>query len=220
MFRRRDPLPWQNRLREILSPRKGWKRNYHYLGKRMQRLPDSPHRIALGFACGVLTSFTPFFGLHFVIAAALALVARGNVLASATGTFVGNPLTFPFIAASSLWMGRQLTGIRFSEPQHGWTLGWLWDNLDAIFLPYLVGGILPGLAASIGFYLLLRPMIAAYQNRRRLRLMERAKERVRQAHERRKAAKEAHRQARSQGKGQGAQAHGSGPAELGGDTPA
>lgn len=191
MFRRRDPLPWRDRIREFLSPRKGWQRGYRYLGKRMQRLPDSPHRIALGFACGVMTSFTPFFGFHFVIAAAMALVARGNVLASATGTFVGNPATFPFIAAASLWMGHHLTGIRFSEPLDGWTFGWLWDNLDAIFLPYLIGGILPGLVTSLAFYMAVRPMIAAYQNRRRLKLMERAKERVRLAHERRRAAKDA-----------------------------
>ncbi|WP_339950667.1 DUF2062 domain-containing protein [uncultured Albimonas sp.] len=197
MFRRRDPLPWRDRLREFLSPRKGWQRGYRYLGKRMQRLPDSPHRIALGFACGVLASFTPFFGFHFVIAAALAFGLRANVLASATGTFVGNPLTFPFIATASFWMGRKITGIHFAEPYDGWTFGWLWDNLDAIFVPYLVGGLLPGLAASIAFYVVMRPMIGAYQNRRRSKLMERAKERVRLAHERRRAAKEAKKAAKA-----------------------
>ena len=31
-------------------------------GHRVRRLPDTPHRIALGFACGVFVSFTPFFG--------------------------------------------------------------------------------------------------------------------------------------------------------------
>ena len=97
MFRRRDPQPVRDRVREFLSPRKGWQRGYRYLGKRVQRLPDTPHRIALGFACGVMASFTPFFGFHFVIAAAFAFVARGNILASATGTFTGNPLTFPLI---------------------------------------------------------------------------------------------------------------------------
>ncbi|MDF2232666.1 DUF2062 domain-containing protein [Albimonas sp. CAU 1670] len=197
MFRRRDPLPLGDRLREFFSPKKGWRRGYRYLGKRMQRLPDTPHRIALGFACGVFASFTPFFGFHFVIAAALAWVLRANVLASATGTFVGNPLTFPFIAGASFWMGRKITGIHFNEPHHGWTFGWLWDNLDAIFLPYLIGGLLPGLAASVAFYAVMRPMIAAYQNRRRSKLMAVAKERVRQAHERRRAAKEAKQAAKA-----------------------
>jgi len=204
MFRRRDPVPFRVRLREFLSPKKGWQRGYRYLGKRMQRLPDTPHRIALGFACGVMASFTPFFGFHFVIAAALAFVLRANILSSATGTFVGNPLTFPFIAAASFWMGRKITGVHFNEPHHGWTFGWLWDNLDAIFVPYLVGGLLPGLAASLAFYLVMRPMIAAYQNRRRSKLMAVAKERVRQAHERRRAAKEAKQAAKKKGPIQGA----------------
>lgn len=182
-------------MREFLSPRKGWRRGYAYLGKRMQRLPDSPHRIALGFAAGVQASFTPFFGFHFIAGAALALVVRGNVLASAVGTFVGNPVTFPFIAAASLWMGRQITGMHFRNPDAGWSFGWLWHNIDTIFVPYIVGGILPGLAASVAAYFVVRPLIAAYQARRRLKLMERAKERMRQAAERRKAAKEARSQA-------------------------
>ncbi len=191
MFRRRNPQPLRDRVREFLSPRKGWRRGYAYLGKRMQRLPDTPHRIALGFAAGVQASFTPFFGFHFIAGAALAFAIRGNVLASAVGTFLGNPLTFPFIAAASLWVGRRLTGMEFHDPQAGWSFGWLWHNIDAIFLPYIVGGILPGLATSVAAYFVVRPLIAAYQARRRLKLMERARERMRQASERRRAAKEA-----------------------------
>ncbi|SDW23205.1 hypothetical protein SAMN05444336_101468 [Albimonas donghaensis] len=191
MFRRRDPQPVRDRVREFLSPRKGWQRGYRYLGKRVQRLPDTPHRIALGFACGVMASFTPFFGFHFVIAAAFAFVARGNILASATGTFTGNPLTFPFIAGASMWMGARITGLHVQPPLHGWSFRWLWDNLDAIFIPYLVGGLLPGVVASCAVYFAVRPVISTYQNRRRLQLMERAKQRVHEAAERRKAAKEA-----------------------------
>ncbi len=178
VFKRRDKPPFWSRLREVLAPRKGWRRGYVYLGKRMQRLPDTPHRIALGFACGVQASFTPFFGFHFVGAAALAWLLRGNLLSSAVGTFVGNPLTFPLIASASFWMGREITGIHIAPPEHGYGLEWLWHNLDAIFVPYLVGGLLPGLAASVACYFVLRPMVAAFQNRRRLLLMARARQRM------------------------------------------
>ncbi|MEE3098416.1 MAG: DUF2062 domain-containing protein [Pseudomonadota bacterium] len=199
-------------MREFLSPRKGWQRGYRYLGKRVQRLPDTPHRIAMGFACGVLASFTPFFGFHFVIAAAFAFVARGNILASATGTFLGNPLTFPFIAGASMWMGSLITGLHFRPPRDGWSFHWLWENLELIFVPYLIGGILPGLAASAACYFAMRPVIATYQNRRRLKLMERAKQRVHDAAERRKAAKEA-KQALKLSRGAGAGA-GAGAGDL------
>lgn len=181
MFRRRNPAPLGERLREFLSPKKGWQRGYQYLGKRMQRLPDSPHRIALGFACGVQASFTPFFGFHFVTAWIFAFFVRGNMLAAATGTFFGNPLTFPFIATAAIYMGRWITDIPLEPPTDGPTLGWLWDNLDAIFLPYLIGGFLPGLACSTVCYFLARPVVAAYQNRRRIKLMARAKERMKHA---------------------------------------
>lgn len=165
-------------MRQVLAPRKGWRRGYVYLGKRMQRLPDTPHRIALGVACGVQASFTPFFGFHFVCAAALAWLVRGNLLSSAVGTLVGNPVTIPFIASASFWMGGELTGIHITPPEHGYDFAWLLHNLYAIILPYLIGGLLPGLAASVACYFVLRPMVAAFQKRRRTMLMGRARQRM------------------------------------------
>ncbi|MEO1293481.1 MAG: DUF2062 domain-containing protein, partial [Pseudomonadota bacterium] len=110
IFKRRERPPFWLRMREVLSPRKGWKRGFAYIGKRVQRLPDTPHRIALGFACGALASFTPFFTLHLFVAAGLAWIVRANVLAGAFGTIVGNPISFAFIAAVSLRTGNWLLG--------------------------------------------------------------------------------------------------------------
>ena len=94
MFRRRKPLSVVKQIRAIVWPERGFRRLFSYLGQRIIRLPGTPSTIAIGVACGVFASFTPFLGLHFVIAAALAVIMRGNVLASAIGTFVGNPWTF------------------------------------------------------------------------------------------------------------------------------
>ena len=44
--------------------------------------------------------------------------------------------------------------------------------------PYFVGGLLPGLVAAIAGYYLLRPLIAAYQTRRRARMLARAHDRL------------------------------------------
>lgn len=180
IFRRRDPRPMLRRLRDLVSPRKGWRRGFAYVGRRVQRLPDTPHRIALGFACGVFASFTPFFTLHFVVAALCALTVRGNLLASALGTLVGNPLTFPFIAASSLTVGNWLLGSRVDPERFHIGLAFrdLDRFLDKVFVPYLVGGIAPGLLAALAFYLVVRPLVAAYQSRRRLKLMAAARGRV------------------------------------------
>jgi uncharacterized protein len=50
-----------------------------------------------------------------------------------------------------------------------------------VVLPYLVGGLLPGLIAAIAAYYLSRPLIRTYQARRRARLLSRARERLHRA---------------------------------------
>lgn len=190
-------------------PRKGMWRGVDYINKRMRRLPDSPHRIALGFAIGAFVSFTPLFGLHFFLAAGVAWAFRANVLAGLFGTAVGNPLTFPLISVTSLWIGRWMLGrtdgdapgSEFREVTHAFAEGMnaIWATvkswfgygpsmldgllrfLDEIFLPYLIGGIIPGLIAAALCYWILGPIVAAYQERRRKRLEARADERRRAA---------------------------------------
>jgi len=199
IFKRRDRPAFWDRVREFMYPRKGFWRGMHYIRKRLRRLPDSPHRIALGFACGAFVSFTPFFGFHFFLAAGIAWLVRGNIMAGLFGTAVGNPLTFPLISAVSLWFGRWLLGQRdsgsefeavthaFAEAMNSiWatTKSWfgygpsmldgLSDFFYTLFLPYLIGGVLPGLITGAVCYWLLGPIVAAYQERRRRKLDRRA----------------------------------------------
>ncbi len=203
VFKRREKPPLLNRLREFVLPRRGWRRGIEYLGHRVRRLPDTPHRIALGFACGVMASFTPFFGLHFVVAVALARLLRANFVAGLIGTAVGNPLTFPFIASAALGLGRRIlgygvTGRDFSRISDAFTQAFagIWESLLSlvgfgesewyrlvpffrdIVWPYFVGGLLPGLVAATVSYYLTRPIVAAYQTRRRARMLHRARERL------------------------------------------
>ena len=200
VFKRRDKPPLLSRLREMMLPQKGWHRGIEYLSHRVKRLPDTPHRIALGVACGVYVSFTPFFGLHFVLAAALAKLLRCNILASLIGTAFGNPVTFPFIASAALSVGRRILGYGVTGRDFGRVydafnqfFAGLWQSvlslfghgeaqwgrltifLRDVFWPYCVGGILPGLAAATACYFLCRPVIAAYQTRRRAKLLARIK---------------------------------------------
>ena len=86
-------------LLEFFYPRGGWYRAAQYVRHRLRRLPDQPQRIARGIWAGVFASFTPFYGLHFLSAFLIAKVMRGNILAAILGTFFGNPITFPIIAA-------------------------------------------------------------------------------------------------------------------------
>lgn len=196
VFKRRTPKTTYQWFKEALYPRGGWTRAFWYVTYRMRRLPDPAHKISRGIAAGVFTSFTPLFGFHFVLAAALAGMMRGNILAAILATFFGNPLTFPLIVAVSMEVGSWLLG-RPSLPLpmvfEAFTAATLdlWHNMiaiftpatthwhglfrffDGVFLPYLVGGILPGIASGLAAYFLSNPLIIAYQKRRVARLKKR-----------------------------------------------
>lgn len=184
VFKRRDKLPWGTRIKEWFAPKKGWRRGIEYLSLRMQRLPDSANSIALGFACGVYASFTPFFGFHFVIAAGLAWLFRSNLYASAIGTFFGNPITFGFIMWSSLTVGEAIMGIDTTLAEQLKVLGFLdkvillLQNIPTLVVPYFVGGLIPGVTCAVICYFILIPVVKAYQQRRRKRMMERARKRL------------------------------------------
>lgn len=194
MFKRRDKRPAWKVVTSAVYPQGGWKRAFSYVKHRVRRLPDTPEKIGRGIWAGVFTTFTPFYGLHFIVAAIIAKVMRGNFLAALMATFFGNPLTYLPIAAISLGTGHWLLGQR---PQSDVTsLGGkfadagrdLWGNLLAvftparadwhglanfyydIFYPYMIGGILPGVIAATTAYYLSVPVLRAYQNRRRKKL--------------------------------------------------
>ncbi|WP_118137421.1 DUF2062 domain-containing protein [Oceanicella sp. SM1341] len=203
VFKRRDRLPLADRAREFFYPRKGWRRGIEYLGHRVKRLPDSPHRIAMGFAAGAFVSFSPMFGLHFLYAAAVAWLVRGNVIASLIGTAVGNPLTFPFIAITSLGIGRWLLGrgdegSTFNQVTHafGEAFGGIWETFQSwfgygpsaldrlflffhdVFLPYFLGGTIAGLGCGAVIYVICRVLVGAYQRRRRGQMLARVKQKM------------------------------------------
>ncbi|MFK7879321.1 DUF2062 domain-containing protein [Roseobacter sp.] len=192
VFKRRDPKSWPRALVELLWPRGGWTRAFHYVKHRMRRLPDSPERIARGIWGGVFASFTPFYGFHFFIAAGLATLMRGNVIASLMATFFGNPLTYVPIGVSALSTGHWILGdhmdarlprsfggkfldagadlkdnfvAMFTDDKADWSR--LSVFYDEIFFPYMVGGILPGIFFATLCYYLSVPVIRVYQKRRK-----------------------------------------------------
>jgi len=197
VFRRRTPRGWLSLLSESFWPQAGWRRATSYVIHRMRRLPDTPHRISLGIACGQFVSCLPFFGFHLLSAALLAWLVRGNILAALLGTFFVNPITLPFIAVGGVELGAWLMGgdstLGFRElmaaigeggadlwhnlraPFTGETMRW--DGLSVvfwrIFLPYCLGGVIIGLLTSAPLYYAFIPAISAYQRRRLAKLKDR-----------------------------------------------
>ncbi len=195
VFKRRDRRSPVQIASEFVYPRGGWTRAFHYVKHRVRRLPDSPERIARGIGAGVFAAFTPFYGLHFVVAAICARLLNGNILAALSGTFFGNPLTYVPIGVISLQTGHFILGTEFREGDtHGLmgkfadAMGDLKDNFlamfsdrvadwhgleifyDEVFYPYMVGGVLPGILAGVICAYLSLPLIRKYQQRRRAKI--------------------------------------------------
>lgn len=179
-------------IADFVYPPGGWARAFHYVKHRVRRLPDSPERIARGIWAGVFTTFTPFYGLHFLVAALIARLMQGNIFAALMATFFGNPLTYVPIGLISLQSGHWILGTHFDEGSQRSFGGKfldagedLKDNLfamftdaeaewrglsvfyDEVFYPYMVGGVIPGVVAATICYYLTLPLIRAYQHRRR-----------------------------------------------------
>lgn len=177
-----------------------------YVQHRMRRLPGTPEQIARGIFAGAFTVFSPYFGLHFIIAAVIARVMRGSIIASLLATFLGNPLTYVPIAIISLNLGHFLLGTRPTGEvnenlfaRFGNAAGDLWHNFVSIFTddvanwhelkvfwdtvvwPWTVGGIIPGLIAGVAAYYLSVPVIRAYQKRRAARVLKKMEKLRKQA---------------------------------------
>lgn len=202
MFKRRTPKTYLRIAREAFWPSGGWWRSSMYVVHRLRRLPDPAHRVARGIFAGVFISFTPLFGLHFIGAAIIAWIIRGNILAALFGTFFGNPITLPLIATVSVELGIWLLGLP-PVPLHKVISSFshasveLWSNLTAIFtgdaanwsrlgefftyvfMPYLVGGIVPGIIAGIICYYVSYWLVMSYQRGRIHRLKARFEKRRR-----------------------------------------
>lgn len=165
-------MPLLQRLRRAIWPRRSWKRSARYVGHRLGRIPSTPYSIAAGFASGAAISFTPLLGLHFLGGGLIALILRGNLLASAIGTVVGNPWTFPIIWAWTFSLGRWLLGeadMIETLPQHI-SMNYIFDHPSQALLPMMVGSLPTALLIWFLCFWFVHRLVAGYQKARRIRL--------------------------------------------------
>jgi uncharacterized protein (DUF2062 family) len=133
--------------------------------RRLLAIDDPPERTALAFSIGVFIAFSPFLGLHTIIATLLAVIFRFNKIAIYTGTFVNNPfltlvpIIFASFAVGAFLMGRPLTvpaeGMQLLKNPHLMT-GDYWRKLShhgwEILFPYAVGGMILSFICSFAAY--------------------------------------------------------------------
>ncbi|MEP3049489.1 MAG: DUF2062 domain-containing protein [Roseibium sp.] len=175
LFRRRDNPTRIQQFRVAVWPRNSWARSTRYFGKRVLRLTATPHAIAIGFAAGTAASCTPLIGFHFLTAFVFAYLVRGNMIAAAIGTSIGNPLTFPFIWASTFKIGQwvlhgQAPDTDPHEVHQQFQSGLFAKSLDALWpmvKPMFIGSVPLGLVVGTVFYVIVLKSVEVYQRRRR-----------------------------------------------------
>jgi len=172
LFKRRKAPGYWELFKLSLWPRVSWRRSVLYYLKRILRLSGTPRAIAIGAAVGAAVAFTPFLGFHFILTFLIAWPLRGNLVAGAIGTCIGNPITYPFIWAGTYELGHILlrqegphVPMRLSED----LLHKSWDQLWPIIEPMTIGAIPLGLATGAVVYLIVYKAVSAYRESRRER---------------------------------------------------
>ena len=131
---------------------------------KLIRVKDSKDKLAVGFACGSMVSFTPFIGFHFLLAIIFAYLFRGNIVASLIGTFVGNPFTFPFI-----WIFIYKVGNIFFKNDQKFSLELTFESLFNqgydILVPMLIGSLIVSIPIWFISYYTVKFFMASFKKR-------------------------------------------------------
>jgi uncharacterized protein (DUF2062 family) len=174
-------------IRNAPATRKNWWRRLWTVTLRTLRgvvyLEDTPHRIALGSAAGILSSALPIFGQTF-IGMILARLLRANVFASIPWSWLSNPFTtLPMWYGGyrlGLWLipGQQdvlsyadLTRLaeRFNHTNWSDGLSAMLAVLGELLAPLWLGCTILGLAMAVPGYWLVRAGVIKLQRRREAR---------------------------------------------------
>lgn len=164
-----------------------WRRFVHTMLQTLRGallLQDTPHRIALGCACGIFASPLPMLGQTFV-GMILSKLLGGNVVASLPWSWITNPVTtlpvfygcyrIGMVITPGEWklvsferMGEIVEKFNHLSMADGFATGYA--VVVDIFVPMLVGSLLVGSIGAVMGYLLIVRAVVVMQERRRQRL--------------------------------------------------
>ena len=109
----------------------------------------SPAGTAIALGVGIFVGCTPFFGLHTLIIAAIAVVFRMNALLLLLGTQISIPPLAPFLALASIRIGHWLAGGSYA-PIHSLAGAashyWHW-----VLGSFVLGSGLGSIGAGLGY---------------------------------------------------------------------
>jgi uncharacterized protein len=149
--------------------------------RRLLAIDDPPERTALAFSIGVFIAFSPFLGLHTIMATFIAFVFKFNKIAIYTGTFLNNPpLTLVPIIVASYAVGAFFLGQPLEIPAEGLELFknphiFSGDYYRRLFVeslnilePFALGGMILSVVCSVIAYPITLRALRAYRRRKPL----------------------------------------------------
>jgi uncharacterized protein (DUF2062 family) len=147
--------------------------------RRLLAIDDPPERTALAFSIGVFIAFSPFLGLHTIMATVIAFLFRFNKVAIYTGTFLNNPFftLVPIIigsyAVGAFVLGRPLSlpdeGLELLQNPHIFSADYyrrLFVESWSIVWPFTVGASVLSVVCSVLAYPLTLRALRAYRRRK------------------------------------------------------
>jgi uncharacterized protein len=141
-----------------LFDKKKWKKRI----KTILTLDSHPGHIALGFAVGVFISFTPFIGIHTLIAIVIAFVFRLNKVTCVTATWVNTPFTVIPVLGLSYKLGNLMLG----EPAVDLNVKSLeWQYLKGHAASLLLGCSIIGFIAAVISYFVCYYLIVRFRQK-------------------------------------------------------
>lgn len=87
-----------------------WRQVRRFMLAKVLHVDDTPHRIALGVAVGILIGFTPTVGLQMVLAVAVAALLGANRVVCIPMVWITNPITLGPIYLACWRIGATVLG--------------------------------------------------------------------------------------------------------------
>src|SRR5690606_5693368 len=149
------------------------RRGLRFLGKVLDDpflLHLNRRSVAGGTALGVFVALIPL-PFQMIIAAALAMWLRVNLLIAVVAVWITNPLTMPPVLFFCYRLGMRLMGRPVRDHQFTPSLEWFWSELAFIWKPLYLGSFVVAIVAAAASFLAVRLLwrihiIRAHRRRR------------------------------------------------------
>lgn len=146
---------------------------------KVMRLNATPHKIALGTACGVFGGCFPFIPglpLQTVIAVICAFLTRSSKIAAIIATWISNPLNWIFFYYIQYKIGSFLLPIHVNFNPDQWRVSDFmaigWQGVTIL----IFGGFVLGIPLGLIAYFIAKYFVQRYRKRKALRVLARRKD--------------------------------------------